>query len=65
MFGDDSDPSVTTARVGFGTGFGRAREGVLCIAERFKWSDNKRTVGLERDNEGKGGRGNYERMQVL
>ena len=26
MFGDDPDPSVTTARVGFGTTFGRARE---------------------------------------
>ena len=23
-------------------------------AKRFKWSDNKRMVGLERDNEGKG-----------
>ena len=25
MFGDDPDPTVTTARVGFGTTFGRAR----------------------------------------
>ena len=28
MFGDDPDPMVTTVRVGFGTTFGRAREGV-------------------------------------
>ena len=26
MFGDDPDPTVTTARVGSGTAFGRARE---------------------------------------
>ena len=26
MFGDDPNPTVTTARVGFGTAFGRARE---------------------------------------
>ena len=52
MFGDDPDPTVMTERVGFGTGVGRAREGVLCIAERLKRPDNKRTVGLERDNEG-------------
>ena len=26
MFGDDPDPTVTTARVGFGTAFRRARE---------------------------------------
>ena len=26
MFGDDSDPTVTTERVGFRTTFGRARE---------------------------------------
>ena len=26
MFGDDPDPTVTTARVGSGTTFGRARE---------------------------------------
>ena len=28
MFGDDLDPTVTTPRVGFGTTFGRASEGV-------------------------------------
>ena len=27
MFGDDPDPTVTTALVGSGTAFGRAREG--------------------------------------
>ena len=26
MFGDDPDPTVTTARVGSGTTFGRARD---------------------------------------
>ena len=26
MFGDDPDPTVTTAQVGSGTAFGRARE---------------------------------------
>ena len=32
MFGDDLSPTVTTSQVGFGTTFGRAREGVdaLC-----------------------------------
>ena len=32
MLGDDPDPMVMPARVGFGTAFGRAREGVdaLC-----------------------------------
>ena len=28
MFGDDPDTTVATVRVGFGTTFGRAREGV-------------------------------------
>ena len=34
MFGDDPDPTVMTERVRFGTGFERAREGVLCIVQR-------------------------------
>ena len=34
MFGDDPDPTLMTERVGFGTGFGRAQEGVLCIVQR-------------------------------
>ena len=35
MFGDDSDPTVMTERVGFGTTFGHAHEGVCGCAERL------------------------------
>ena len=41
MFGADLNPTVTTERVGFGSGFGRAREGVLCIVQRV--SDGRTT----------------------
>ena len=34
MFGDDPDPTVTTARVGSGTAFGRVREGPMHCAKR-------------------------------
>ena len=51
MLGDDPDPTVTIVRFGFGE-VSDAREGSKHCAERFKWPDNKRTVGLERGNEG-------------
>ena len=34
MFGDDPDPMVTTARVGSGTNFGRAREGFDALSKK-------------------------------
>ena len=34
MLGDDLNATVMTERVGFGTGFVRAREGVLCTVHR-------------------------------
>ena len=36
MFGDDPDPSVTTARVGSGTTFGRAREEGRWLTREFR-----------------------------
>ena len=66
MFGDDPDPTVTTAPVGFGEGFGRAQEGVLCIVQR---GSNGRTTKERLVSKGttKATRrsGNYERMQVF
>ena len=78
MLGDEPDPSVTTTRVGFGKAFGRARGVVSEGSTKTKClttgpgEDRRETkskvasvVGLETVNESKGGRGNYQRMQVL
>ena len=51
MLGDDPDPTVTIVRFGFGE-VSDAREGSKHCAERFKWPDNKRTVGLRTVNGG-------------
>ena len=71
MLGDDSDSSVTTAPVGFGKGFRRAREGGLVVTvkreakTRLVWN-GQRGQGYPREgDEGKGRNGNDERMQVL
>ena len=54
MLGDYPDPSVMTARVGFGeVSDAHARGSVHCV-ERVKRSDNKRTVGLINVNGGEG-----------
>ena len=36
MFGDDPDPSVTTARVGSGTTFGRVRDEVRGLTREVR-----------------------------
>ena len=64
MFEDDPDLMVMTVRVGFGTTFGCAR-GVCALcreARRSDKRDSKTAIGLETVTEGKGGRGNYERI---
>mgnify|MGYP005848800727 CR=1 FL=1 len=43
MFGDDSDPTVTTERVGFGTTFGRTHEGGLWLCREVRWFDKRET----------------------
>ena len=66
MFGDDPDPMVMTERVGFGTGFGRAREGVLCIVQRG--SDGRTTkerLVSKGTTKATWRRGNYERTTGL
>ena len=56
MFGDDSDPTVTTERVGFGTTFGRAHEGVCGCAERLGGlTRGKRKHGWSRNGQRKQG----------
>ena len=54
MFGDDPDTTVTTARVGSGTDFGRAREGSKSWQEGLggqgqEGSENP--IGLERSTQ--------------
>ena len=52
MLGDDPDPMVMPARVGFGTGFDRAREGVLCTMQRgFRTMRSQRTTRSEEGKE--------------
>ena len=66
MLGDDLNATVMTERVGFGTGFGRAREGVLCIVQRG--SDGRTTkerLVSKGTTKATGRSGNYERMQVF
>ena len=53
MLGDDPDPTVMTDRFGFGQ-VSDMGEGSMHGAKRFKWSDNKRMVGLGTVNKGKG-----------
>ena len=77
MLGDDSDPTVTTVRVGFWEVFGRTPEGVGGCAERVKrsdkreaktrlvWNGQHRQGDPREGDEGKGRNGNDERMQVL
>ena len=66
MLGDDPDPTVTIVRFGFGeVSDAHASRGFVHYAERVKWSNYTRTVGLRKVNRGEEGRGNYERMQTL
>ena len=67
MFGDDTNPTVTTNRFGYGTTFGRARRGGwLCReGQTVRQEGPNNLVGLGKVHKSKGGRGNYERMQVL
>ena len=51
MFGDDPDPTVMIVRFRFGE-VSDTGEGSMHGAKRFKWPNNKRMVGLERDNGG-------------
>ena len=72
MFGDDPDPSVTTARVGSGRSFGRARKGFAgCVKRLGSQARGKQNlVGLGAVNESKGdatttsGCKFYENMQM-
>ena len=67
MLGDDPDPTVTTVRVGFGEVFGRTPEGGRWLCREGQTVRQERIenpVRLRTVNERKGGRGNYERMQV-
>ena len=41
MFGDDLDPTLTTAWVGFGGGFGHARERGSVACREVRWSDKR------------------------
>ena len=51
MFGDDPDPTVTTARVGSGTAFGRAREEGRGLTRevRLGLADCEERVGLREE----------------
>ena len=67
MLGDDSNPTVTTNRVGYGTTFGRAG-GDRGLTREVSWFDKrepKTRLVSERSTKTRGERGNYERMQVL
>ena len=66
MFGDDPNPTVTTNLFRYGTTFGRARGvGWLCReGQTVRQERIENPVRLRMVNERKGGRGNYERMQV-
>ena len=55
MFGDDPDPTVMTERVGFGTGFGRARKGVLCIVQRGSDGRTTKNGWIEKRQRRRGG----------
>ena len=66
MFGDDSDPKVMTERVGFGAGSDARARGAASWQERLGGhgqEGSKNPIGLGMVNEGKGGRGNYERAE--
>ena len=64
MFEDESDPSVTTARVGFGTASdARKGVGVRCAEEQ---GDRVQGGGWYQNGQRRQGeRGNYERVRVL
>ena len=68
MFGDDPNPTVTTNRVGYGTTFGHAG-GDRGLTREVSWFDKrepKTRLVSERSTKARGGgRGNYERVQVL
>ena len=66
MFGDDPDPTVTTARVGFEVVSDAHARG-LRAGKRLGGhgqEGSEKPIGLGMVNERKGGRGNYGRMQV-
>ena len=66
MLGDDLNATVMTERVGFGTGFGRAREGVLCIVQRGSTGlTTKERLVSKGTTKAIGRSGNYERTTSL
>ena len=67
MFGDDPDPLVMTARVGFGTASDTGEGAMHCAKRDFGLSkrENEEQGWSRNGHESKGKRGNYERMHVL
>ena len=56
MLGDDLDPTVTTARVGFGKGFGRAQGvGGWQRGWAFRRDGKTKTMGSDKRLRGQGG----------
>ena len=66
MFGDDPDPLVMTARVGSGRSFRtRLRRWSVAVQRGLNGRTTNEQLVSERSTKAKGGRGNYEQMQVL
>ena len=67
MFGDDPDPMVTIVRFGFGEVSDTGEGAMHCAKRDFGLSkrENEEQGWSRNGHESKGGRGNYERMQVL